>query len=101
MTEQSQSRNMRRTLRGVVTSDKMDKTITVRVERRYKHPKYHKYVRKHTKYHAHDETNEACLGDAVEIMEVRPMSKLKRWRLLSVTEKANPALAHETPGGVA
>ena len=95
----NEARSRRRTLSGVVTSDKMDKTITVRVERRFKHPKYQKYIRRHTKYHAHDAENAAGVGDTVEIMEVRPMSKLKRWRLLSVTTKANAALAHGHDGG--
>ena len=85
-------RSRRRTLSGVVTSDKMDKTITVRVERMLKHPKYLKYIRRHTKYHVHDEQGVACIGDKVEIGEMRPLSKLKRWRLLSVTTKANPAM---------
>ncbi len=76
----------------------MDKTITVRVERMLKHPKYLKYIRRHTKYHAHDEQGEAHLGDTVEIMEMRPLSKLKRWRLLNVVTKAIPALAQEQHG---
>ncbi len=92
MAQDTQARNRRRTLTGVVVSDKMDKTITVRVERTLRHPKYLKYIRRHAKYQAHDEQGEACIGDTVEIVEMRPMSKLKRWRLLSVTEKANPAL---------
>ena len=79
-------RNMRRVLQGTVTSDKMDKTITVLVERRFAHPKYGKFVKKHKKYHAHDETNTASVGDVVEIVAMRPMSKLKRWRLQRVLE---------------
>lgn len=74
-------------------SDKMDKTITVRVERMLKHPKYLKYIRKHTKYLTHDEQGLASMGDTVEIGEMRPMSKNKRWRLLSVTTKANTVLS--------
>jgi small subunit ribosomal protein S17 len=76
-----------RTLTGTVVSNKMDKTITVLVERTYKHPKYGKYVRKHERYHAHDEKNEAGPGDKVELMECRPLSRLKRFRLVRVTEK--------------
>ena len=93
MAQETKARNRRRTLSGVVVSDKMDKTITVRVERMLRHPKYLKYIRRHAKYHAHDEHGAASIGDVVEIGEMRPMSKLKRWRLLSVTTKANPALA--------
>jgi len=80
-------RNRRRVSQGVVVSSKMDKTITVLVERNYKHPKYHKYLRRHTKYHAHDEQNEASVGDRVEIMECRPLSKQKRFRLVRVIER--------------
>lgn len=80
-------RNKRRRIFGTVVSDKMDKTITVLVERTYKHPKYGKYVRKHERYHAHDEKNEAGTGDKVELMECRPLSRLKRFRLVRVTEK--------------
>ena len=83
------TRNNRRTLRGIVSSDKMDKTITVRVERKYRHRKYGKYVRSHEHYHAHDENNEARGGDSVEICEIRPLSKLKRWRLVQVVETAS------------
>ena len=74
----------RRTVRGVVVSDKGDKTIVVKVERLVLHPMYKKYVRKHTKYYAHDEDNKAQAGDTVEISQTRPMSKLKRWRLVDV-----------------
>ncbi len=81
-------RNSRRVLRGTVSSDKMDKTITVVVERLLQHPKYLKYMRRHKKYHAHDENNDANIGDVVEIVECRPMSKNKRWRLDSVVERA-------------
>lgn len=79
-------RNRRRVLQGTVTSASCAKTITVLVERTFAHPKYGKFVRKHKKYHAHDERNEAQVGDVVEIMAVRPMSKLKRWRLTRVVE---------------
>ena len=66
----------------------MDKTITVAVERRVKHPMYGKFVKKTTKFHAHDEKNECTVGDVVKIMETRPLSKTKRWRLVEVVEKA-------------
>ena len=81
-------RSRRRTLTGRVTSTKMQSTLTVLVERTYKHGKYGKYVRKNKKYHAHDEREEAQVGDQVEIVATRPYSKIKRWRLVSVTEKA-------------
>ncbi len=81
-------RNLRRTVTGRVTSTKMHKTITVLVERTYKHPKYGKYVRKIKSYHAHDEQEVACEGDLVEIMSTRPISKLKCWRLVSVLQAA-------------
>ena len=80
-------RNLRKTKLGVVTSNKMDKTITVNVERKVKHPLYGKFVKKSTKFHAHDEKNECSIGDTVKIMETRPMSKTKRWRLVEVVEK--------------
>jgi small subunit ribosomal protein S17 len=83
------TRNNRRTLEGIVTSDKMAKTITVSVNRTYKHAKYKKIVREQKKYHAHDEQGEAHVGDRVEIMSCRPMSRLKRWRLVRVVEKAS------------
>ena len=76
-----------RTLQGRVTSNKMDKTITVAVERKVKHPIYGKFVKKTTKFHAHDEKNECSIGDTVKIMETRPLSKTKRWRLVEVVEK--------------
>jgi small subunit ribosomal protein S17 len=82
------TRNLRRTIQGVVTSDKMQKSITVTVERKVKHPKYGKFVKKSRKYHAHDESNDAKVGDLVRIMETRPLSKLKRWRLLDIVERA-------------
>ena len=88
MSEQASDRNARRVIQGVVTSDKMANTIAVTVERRYRHSKYQKYVRKHSRVYAHDEKGEAGLGDTVEIMECRPVSKLKRWRLVRVVERA-------------
>jgi len=81
-------RNLRRTRTGLVTSNKMDKTITVAVERKVKHPIYGKFVKKTTRFHAHDEKNECAIGDTVKIMETRPLSKTKRWRLIEVVEKA-------------
>ncbi len=85
---EQQTRNLRRTITGVVTSNKMEKSITVAVERKIMHTKYGKYLKKTKKYHAHDETNDAKLGDKVKIMETRPLSKLKRWRLVDVVERA-------------
>lgn len=83
----NEPRNSRRTIEGTVTSDKMAKTITVEVVRTYKHPKYMKYLRVKKKYHAHDEKGEAKIGDRVELMACRPMSKLKRWRLVRILER--------------
>ena len=80
-------RGNRRTAIGVVSSDKMDKTITVVQKRLRKHPTYGKYIYRSTKYAAHDEKNEARIGDVVEIMESRPLSKRKRWRLVKVLER--------------
>ena len=81
-------RNLRKTRTGVVKSNKMDKTITGTVERKVKHPIYGKFVKKTTSFHAHDEKNECTVGDIVKIMESRPLSKTKRWRLVQVVEKA-------------
>ena len=81
-------RQIRKTKTGVVSSDKMDKTVTVAAERKVKHPIYGKFVKKTTKFHAHDEKNEARPGDVVKIMETRPLSKTKRWRLVEIIEKA-------------
>ncbi|ODC04647.1 30S ribosomal protein S17 [Terasakiispira papahanaumokuakeensis] len=77
-----------RTVTGKVVSDKMDKSITVMVERRVAHPIYGKYVRRSTKLHAHDEANNARMGDTVTIQECRPMSKTKAWKLVEVVERA-------------
>ena len=77
-----------RTLMGRVISDKMDKTITVLIERRVKHPIYGKYVKRSTKLHAHDETNQCRIGDTVSIRETRPLSKTKAWALVEVVERA-------------
>jgi small subunit ribosomal protein S17 len=81
-------RNRRRTVVGVVTADKMDKTIKVQVERLVQHPAFEKTLRKHYVCYAHDEKREARRGDKVELMETRPISRLKHWRLLRVLEKA-------------
>jgi small subunit ribosomal protein S17 len=77
-----------RTLTGRVVSDKMDKTITVLIERRVKHPIYGKYVKRSTKLHAHDETNQCKTGDKVSIREIRPLAKTKSWALVEVLERA-------------
>ena len=81
-------RQIRKTKTGGVSSDKMEKTVTVAVERKVKHPIYGKFVKKTTKFHAHDEKNEAKPGDVVKIMETRPLSKTKRWRLVEIIERA-------------
>jgi len=81
-------RKRRKTRIGIVSSDKMAKTITVAVERKVKHPIYGKFLKKTTKFHAHDEQNTAGVGDVVRIMETRPLSKTKRWRLVEIIEKA-------------
>ena len=81
-------RNLRKVRTGVVTSNKMVKTITVAVERKVKHPIYGKFVKKTTKFMAHDETNTCGIGDTVLIMETRPLSKTKNWRLVEILEKA-------------
>ena len=81
-------RKNRKVRTGLVTSDKMDKTITVMVERKVKHPMYGKFLKKSSSFHAHDESNTAGTGDTVRIMETRPMSKTKRWRLVEVIAKA-------------
>ncbi len=81
-------RKARKSLIGIVASDKMDKTIVVRVETRVAHPLYGKIIRTSKKYKAHDENNEARIGDRVAIVETRPLSKDKNWRLLKIVEKA-------------
>lgn len=88
MTNATTERGARKERLGVVVSDKQDKTITVRVDRRYKHRKYHKTVNASKKYHVHDEANDAGVGDTVRIVETRPLSKTKRWRLVEVIERA-------------
>ena len=81
-------RNARKEITGVVVSNGMDKTITVSVERKKKHPKYGKFVKATSKFAAHDEKNECSVNDIVKIMETRPLSKNKRWRLVEIIEKA-------------
>ncbi|MDY6820482.1 MAG: 30S ribosomal protein S17 [Deferribacterota bacterium] len=80
-------RKTRKTRRGVVVSDKMDKSVVVLVEELKKHPKYHKYIKRSKRYIVHDEKGESLPGDIVEIVETRPISKLKRWRLLRLLER--------------
>ena len=82
-------RSERKTARGVVMSNKMDKTLVVQVNRKVRHPIYEKFVSKRTKLYAHDDQGEAQVGDIVEIVQTRPLSKLKRWRLLRIVQKAN------------
>jgi small subunit ribosomal protein S17 len=81
-------RNKRKELIGTVVSDKREKTITVLVERKEKHPLYGKVMKKSKKFQAHDENNESHIGDVVKVMETRPLSKTKRWRLVQIIEKA-------------
>ena len=83
-----EKRNLRKERIGVVTSDKMDKSIVVSVERKVKHPKYGKFIKNTTKFVAHDEKNECGEGDTVRIMETRPLSKSKNWRLVEIVERA-------------
>jgi small subunit ribosomal protein S17 len=80
-----------RTITGRVVSDKMNKSITVLIERKVKHPIYGKYVKRSTRLHAHDESNECRIGDLVTIQECRPLSKTKCWKLVAVVEKASDA----------
>ncbi|MCH7962805.1 MAG: 30S ribosomal protein S17 [Bacteroidetes bacterium] len=83
-----EQRGLRKTRVGVVVSDKMDKTITIAIERKVPHPIYRKYFKKTTKLMAHDEKSECRVGDKVKVMETRPLSKNKRWRLIEIVEKA-------------
>jgi small subunit ribosomal protein S17 len=82
-----ETRNLRKERTGVVFSNKMEKSITVAVKWKEKHPIYGKFVNKTKKYHAHDEKNDCNIGDTVRIMETRPLSKLKRWRLIEIIER--------------
>jgi len=83
-----ETRGRRKTIVGKVVSNKMDKSIVVSVEKLVRHPLYNKYFKKTSKFMAHDDKNECGIGDVVKIMETRPLSKMKRWRLLEVVEKA-------------
>ena len=83
-----EKRNLRKERIGIVTSDKMDKSVVVAVERKVKHPKYGKFVKKTTKFVAHDEKNDCNIGDTVRIMDTRPLSKTKNWRLVEIVERA-------------
>ncbi len=85
-------RGQRKTAVGVVISDRMDKTVVVRVERLVQHPKYKKVIKRYSKYKAHDERNECRVGDRVLIIETRPLSKTKRWRVMRILEKAPEAV---------
>jgi small subunit ribosomal protein S17 len=86
--EQTVDRGRRKIRQGLVVSDKMDKTVLVQIDQVFKHPVYGKVVRKSSKLAAHDETNDAHAGDTVRIMETRPLSKSKRWRVIEVVERA-------------
>lgn len=88
----SQSRGKRKVFVGVVVSDKMDKTVVVAVDRLVRHPLYKKVVRRTSKFYAHDEFNKCRVGDIVEIMETRPLSKLKRWRVVRIVQRAKVPL---------
>ena len=81
-------KSLRKERIGVIVSDKMDKTITITVERKMRHAIYGKFIKKHKKFHAHDDKNDGHVGDTVRIMETRPLSKTKRWRLVEVIERA-------------
>ena len=83
-----EERALRKTRVGMVVSDKMDKTIVIAIEDHVKHPTYGKIIKRTIKLHAHDENNECGIGDKVEVMETRPLSKTKRWRLVRIIEKA-------------
>ncbi|MFC1557160.1 30S ribosomal protein S17 [candidate division KSB1 bacterium] len=83
-----EKRNLRKSRTGYVFSDKMNKTVIVAVERKLKHPIYEKYIKKTSKFKAHDENNECREGDFIKIMETRPLSKSKRWRVVEIIEKA-------------
>ena len=86
--EENQVRNLRKEKVGVVVSDKMQKSIVVAVKRKLKHPMYGKFLNRTSKFHAHDEENTCNIGDTVRIMETRPLSRSKRWRLVEIIERA-------------
>ena len=81
-------RGNRKVVTGIVVSDKMDKTVTVQVSRRLRHPRYKKFITLSKKYHAHDDKNECGIGDMVRLMETRPLSRTKRWRVTEIVRKA-------------
>jgi small subunit ribosomal protein S17 len=83
-----EKRNLRKERTGIVVSNKMDKSIIVQIERRFKHPMYGKFIKKTNKFVAHDENNDCNIGDTVRIMETRPLSKNKNWRLIEIIERA-------------
>lgn len=85
---QASERNERKVMRGMVTSNKMSKTLVIQIDRKVKHPMYEKFVSRKTKLYAHDEKGEAGVGDIVEVCQTRPLSKLKRWRLVRIVQKA-------------
>lgn len=85
---ENKSRQTRKLRRGIVVSNKMDKTIVVKVEAMKLHPLYKKFIKQSAKFHAHDEKNEANIGDTVEIIETRPLSKTKRWRLIRIVDRS-------------
>lgn len=111
--EKKDVKKVRKTVQGKVVSDSMSKTLVVETERLVRHPKYHKYMRKYTKYYAHDETEQAAVGDIVELSMCRPLSKLKRWKLKEIIrmaprdnapspeEMARDEMAREFEGGEA
>lgn len=84
----AQDKEQRKTRQGIVVSDKMDKTVVVRVERLTRHPQYNRVVKRAKKFKAHDELNQCSIGDLVEIVETRPLSKEKRWRVTEIVRKA-------------
>ena len=88
VSEKEVERNKRHSFTGVVVSDRADKTRVISVERQMRHPKYEKIVRKRSKFYVHDEKNQSKMGDLIEVMATRPMSKLKRWRLVRVVKAA-------------
>ena len=98
--QQSAERGQRRSAVGVVTSDKMNKTRRVEIPRLVKHPRYGKYIKRRTICHVHDEQNQSHIGDTVEIMETRPLSKTKHWRLVRVVTKGPQAVGTAVEGEV-
>ena len=100
MVESQEKKSNPRSVIGLVVSNSMDKTITVQVERRVKHPIYGKFVRRSTKLHAHDQHNESNVGDKVTLVETRPISKSKTWQLLSIDSKVSEADKVEVATGI-